>query len=190
MKLLDRLLRRKKPGAKNPVFVEAGRRGGIRSGEVPRARAKQRRSMGAEVSPTEPEPAKMEQEEVSDLVKKLLQEVVEEAAPLEAPMEPGPMEPIEATASIQIRAEAAPREEEGEAALEASVLSRLEQALGEAEAEVSRIRRIREKAEVELSRMRVMFQTPPAQDLEGRGERVGGKSRTNAATSLSMRRRR
>ena len=65
-------LKRKRVGAKNTMFVEAGRRGGLRSEEVRRARAEQRRLM--EVSAIE----------VAERVKALLR----------TPMEPGSSEPI------------------------------------------------------------------------------------------------
>lgn len=109
MGLLEKL-KRKRVGAKNPVFVEAGRRGGIRSGEVRRARAERRRSLEAEASPTE----------VAERVKALLR----------TPMEPGPSEPIEVTAS-PASMEPIPREEMEEegGAPEASAFSSLYHAL-------------------------------------------------------------
>jgi len=136
VKLLDKLLKRKNLGVKNPVFVEAGRRGGLRSGEVRRAKAERRRSMEAEASPTVATDA-------SDTIRegftvsptKLAEEV---AVLLKTPSETGPMEPIEVTVP-PTKMEAAPAEEmiEEGGALEGSVLSSLEPALEETEAELT-----------------------------------------------------
>jgi len=144
MGLLEKL-RRKRVGAKNPVFVEAGRRGGIRSGEIRRARAEQRRLMEEGISPTE-------------LAEKV-------AALLETPMEPGPMEPIEVTASpASMEAIHGEEMEEEGGALEAPAPSRLERTLEETETEPSEIKQIRESTEAELAEIRSML--PSSQHIE------------------------
>ena len=166
MKLLDRLLKRNNPGAKNPVFVEAGRRGGIKSGQVRRARAEQRRSMEAEASPTAATVASdtiresftVDPTEVAERVKALL----------ETSMEPGSLEPIEPTASPPLQTETFPAEETTEegGALEGSVLSSLEPALEATESELSDIRSVLpspqniEKAKEELEEIRYIFKIP------------------------------
>lgn len=146
MGLLEKL-KRKKPRAKNPVFVEAGRRGGIRSGQVRRAKAEQRRLLEEGISPTE-------------LAEKV-------AAILKTPIEPRSLEPIEETAS-PATVELVPAEETTEevGTPEASVLSSLERALDEAKSELSDIRRLLpsqqhvEKAMEELEYIKHIFEIP------------------------------
>jgi len=128
MGLLEKL-KRKRVGAKNPVFVEAGRRGGIRSGEVRRASAEQRRLMEAEASPTAATDASDGINESFSVSPTELAERVK--ALLRTPMELGSLEPILGEEM----------EEEG-GAPEVSVHSRLERALEETEAELSDIRRL------------------------------------------------
>jgi len=162
MGLLEKL-KLKRVGAKNPVFVEAGRRGGIRSGEIRRARAEQRRLMEEGISPTE-------------LAEKV-------AALLETPKEPGPMEPIEVTASpASMEAIHGEEMEEEGGALEPPAPSRLERALEETEAELSDIRRLLpsqqhvEKAMEELEYVKHMFEVPCTLSiLEELSKRGAGK---------------
>ncbi len=140
MGLLDKL-KRKRPGAKNPVFVEAGRRGGIKSGQVRRARAEQRRLLEEGSPPTE-------------LAEKV-------AALLKKPRKPSSMESIEAENSLT-SVELAPSEEKGGegGTHEDLALSSLERALDEAESEVSRLRKACEMKESELLDMRRLLPSP------------------------------
>lgn len=161
MGLLEKL-RRKRVEAKNPVFVEAGRRGGIRSGEVRRARAERRRSMEAEASPTAATDASDDINESFSLSPTEIAERVK--ALLRTPMEPGPSEPIEVTASPASMEPILGEEMEEEGgAPEASVHSSLERALEETEAELSDIKRILpspqliEKAREELEYVKYIY---------------------------------
>ena len=140
MEVLDKLLKRKKPKVKNPVFVEAGRRGGIRSGEVRRAKVKQKRSTGADATKV----------------------AVEVAALLKTPTEPGFKEPIEPTASPPIQMERVHTEEAMEegVAPESPVLSSLERTLEEAKAELSFIKQVRERTEAELRDIKRIMPSP------------------------------
>lgn len=159
MKLLDKLLKRKNPGVKNPVFVEAGRRGGIRSGEVRRAKAEARRLMEEGVSPTAATDASNGINESFSVSPTELAEKV--AALLENPGEPDPMEPIEVMAPPNTMESASAEEmtEEG-GALEDSILSSLEPALEETEAELSDIKQIRERTEAELTDIKRILPSP------------------------------
>jgi len=158
MGLLEKL-KRKKPGAKNPVFVEAGRRGGIRSGQVRRARAERRRSMKAEASPTAATDA-------SDTIRESFTgdptKVAEKvAAILEIPIESRSLEPIEVTAShASMEPSSGEEMEEEGGALEGSALSSLEPALEETEAKLSDIKQIRERPEAELTDIKSMLPSP------------------------------
>jgi len=158
VKLLDKLLKRKNPGVKNFVFVEAGRRGGIRSGEVRRAKARQRRSM-AEASPTAATDAS---DGINESFTVSPTEVAEKiAALLGTPMEPRSLKPIEVTASPASMEPISGEEMEEEGgALEVSVLSSLEPALEVTEVELSDIKQILERPEAELTDIKSMLPSP------------------------------
>jgi len=188
--LLDRLLKRKRVGAKNPVFVEAGRRGGIRSGEVRRARAERRRSLEVEASPTAATDA-------SDTIRESFTgdptELAEKVSVLlEAPMEPGSLEPIEPTASPASMEPLSGEEMEEEGgAPEVSVLSSLERALEEAE--LSDITSVLpspqhiEKAKEELEDIKYMFEIPYTMSiLEKLSNRGAGEAKTPEAIELDI----
>ena len=163
------------------MFVEAGRRGGLRSGEVRRARAEQRRAMEAGASPTTATDASEGiTESFTGDPTKLAEKV---PALLETPSETGPMEPIEVTAPPTTM-EPAPTEEMTEegGALEGSALSSLEPSLEETEAELSDIRRLLpsqqhvEKAMEELEYVKHMFDVPCTLSiLEELSKRGAGK---------------
>ena len=139
MGLLEKL-KLMRVGAKNPVFVEAGRRGGIRSGEVRRVRAEQRRLMEEGISPTE----------LAERVKALLR----------TPMEPGSLEPIVTASPASMEPIPGEEMEEEGGAPEVSVHSSLERALEATEAELSDIKQIRERTEAELTDIKRILPSP------------------------------